>query len=67
DAAAAGVSLGLQHASILLDSIIIGITAFVLAIIGGLFGEHVGANFHKRAELLGGLVLIALGVRSLFS
>ena len=66
DAAAAGITLGLQHAGIFGASVIIGITAFALSIIGGLCGERVGASFHKRAELIGGLVLIALGVWSLF-
>ena len=66
DAAAAGITPGLQHASILGASVIIGITTFALSMVGGLFGERVGTSFHKRAELIGGLVLIALGVRSLF-
>ncbi|MCL2367595.1 MAG: manganese efflux pump MntP family protein [Oscillospiraceae bacterium] len=65
DALAAGVSLGLQHANILLASGIIGGVAFALSILGGLFGERVGPSFHRRAGLVGGLVLIALGVRSL--
>jgi len=66
DAAAAGVSLGLQHASVLFASVAIGATAFGFSIFGGLFGERVGTKFQKYAELLGGLVLIALGIRSLF-
>ena len=67
DAAAAGVTLGLQQASVWLDSIIIGIVAFGFSIAGGLFGGRVGARFQTRAALIGGLVLIALGIWSLFS
>ena len=66
DAAAAGVSLGLQHASILLAGVVIGITTFGLSFLGGFFGAHVGGNLHKRAAFLGGLVLVGLGVWSLF-
>jgi len=66
DAAAAGVSLGLQHAGILLASAVIGLTAFALSVVGGLFGERVGTRFHKYAEIFGGLVLVGLGVWSLF-
>jgi len=66
DAAAAGISLGLQHASVLFASLVIGLTAAGLSAIGCIGGERVGKGFHKRAELLGGLVLIALGIRSLF-
>jgi len=65
DAAAAGVSLGLQHAAIVFASIVIGLTAFGLSLLGGLFGERVGGRLQSRAELLGGLVLIVLGVRGL--
>ena len=66
DAMAAGVSLGLQQASVLYASLVIGITAASLSAMGGLFGERVGTGLHRKAELLGGLVLIALGIRSLF-
>jgi len=66
DAAAAGISLGLQQARVLSASVVIGLTAAVLSVIGGLGGKRMGQGLHKHAELLGGLVLIALGVRSLF-
>jgi len=65
DAAAAGVSLGLQNASISLASGVIGITAFGLSLLGGFFGAQIGGRVQKRAAFLGGLVLIALGVHSL--
>ena len=66
DAAAAGVSLGLQHTSVFFAGVVIGLTAFGCSVLGGLFGERVGTSVQKQAEILGGLVLIALGVRNLF-
>ena len=66
DAAAAGISLGLQHVGILFASFVIGLTAFFVSLCGGLFGERVGTSFQTRATLFGGLVLIALGLWSLF-
>jgi len=66
DALAAGVSLGLQHASIFFASIVIGLTAAGLSALGGLGGARVGQGLQTRAALLGGLTLIALGVWNLF-
>ena len=65
DAFAAGVSLAFMQVNLVAAAIAIGGTAFVLSVIGGLFGKRVGETFHKRAELVGGIVLIALGIRSL--
>jgi len=65
DAAAAGVSLGLQQVGVLYACVVIGLTAGGLSAVGGLAGERVGTGLHKKAELVGGLVLIGLGVRSL--
>ena len=66
DALAAGISLAFWGVNILLACIVIGITAALLSLCGSLFGERVADRFRTRAELVGGLVLIALGIRSLF-
>jgi len=66
DAFAAGVSLALLTVNLVVACTVIGGVAFVLSVSGGLFGKRVGEAFHKRAELVGGIVLIALGIRSLF-
>ena len=39
--------------------------AFVLSLVGGLVGKRLGGLFQRRAELVGGLVLIAIGVKIL--
>ncbi|MCL2827667.1 MAG: manganese efflux pump MntP family protein [Oscillospiraceae bacterium] len=66
DAFAAGVSLALLTVNLAVAAAVIGGVAFALSVSGGLFGKRVGETFHKRAELVGGIVLIALGIRSLF-
>lgn len=61
DAAAVGVGLAFLGANIWIIALSIGLTTFVLTTAGMLIGRAVGARFGKRAELIGGLALIALG------
>ncbi len=65
DALAVGVTLAFQSVNILLCSAVIGIVAFVLAMLGGLLGRRLGDLFQRRATLLGGLVLIGIGLKIL--
>ena len=63
DAAAAGVTLPLLDRPILLACAIIGATTALLSAGGVWLGSIAGARFGKPAELLGGAVLVALGVK----
>lgn len=65
DALAVGVSLSVMDVSILLAAVIIGVVAFVLSVAGGMLGKKIGCLFQKRAEIIGGIVLIAIGVKIL--
>lgn len=65
DALAVGVSMAFMEVNILLSAIIIGVVAFILSVIGGLAGRRLGGLFQQRAELVGGLVLIGIGVKML--
>ena len=65
DALAVGVSMAFMKVDVLFSAIIIGIVAFVLSVGGGLAGRGLGSLFQKRAELVGGLVLIGIGVKIL--
>ena len=49
----------------MLASSLIGCITFVLAIIGILIGSVVGGKFKNKAELLGGIILILIGVKIL--
>ena len=66
DAMAAGVSMAfMPDIDICLACAVIGLVAFLLSYAGGVLGKQLGCLFQKRAELVGGLVLIALGVKIL--
>ena len=66
DAMAAGVSMAfMPDMNIMLACTVIGLVAFALSAAGGILGKHLGCLFQKRAELVGGLVLIAIGTKIL--
>ena len=65
DALAAGVTLPMLGAPLLLSLATIGITTALLSVLGLFAGRHFGALLGKRLDALGGLVLIALGTKIL--
>lgn len=65
DAFAVGVTLAFLPVSILTSSVVIGVVAFVLSFLGGMIGRRLGEKFQKRAELIGGGVLICIGLKIL--
>lgn len=66
DALAVGVSFAFLEMSIWMPIIIIGITTMMFSIAGVLLGKKVGERFKSKAELVGGLVLIAIGIKILW-
>ena len=52
--------------SILYPIAIIGLVSFVLSVIGNLLGVFFGKHMHLRTEILGGVILIAIGTKILF-
>ena len=72
DALAVGVSMAFMSVHILASAAVIGVVAFALSVtggrrlvVGGWGVRGVGCLFQRRAELTGGLVLIAIGVKIL--
>ena len=65
DALAVGLSMGVVRTSILYPAAIIGVTSFVFTVGGAKLGPVVGSIVGRRAELLGGLILIGIGVKIL--
>ena len=65
DALAVGISFAFLQAPLWSSIIIIGLTTFAFSVVGLLIGKKVGDRFHKGAEILGGLILIAIGVKIL--
>ena len=65
DALAAGFSLALVGTEILLPTIVIGIVAAVMTIVGLAFGRVLGLRLSRVAGIVGGLILIVLAVRAI--
>lgn len=61
DAAAVGVTLAFLNVNILAVALAIGATTFILSTAGLLLGGLLGRKFGGRVELLGGLLLMAIG------
>lgn len=62
DALASGVSFAFWDVSIVPAVILIGVTTFILSVIGVWIGNRFGEKYKSKAELLGGVILIAMGV-----
>ncbi len=67
DALAVGLSFAFLEVNIGAASLIIGAIAFLITILGFFLGRRVGKVLGRRAETIGGLVLIGIGVRILIS
>ena len=65
DAAAIGLSMATIKLPIVLPAIIIGLTCIIFSILGIVIGKKIGMVIGKWAERLGGLILIAIGVKVL--
>jgi putative Mn2+ efflux pump MntP len=57
--------MGVVGTSILYPAAIIGVTSFAFTVAGAKLGPVVGRVVGRRAELLGGLILIGIGVKIL--
>jgi putative Mn2+ efflux pump MntP len=71
DALAVGIALVAKGSSfnksftsnIFFDIIIIGITTFIISSLGIRIGNVFGTKYKKKAEIAGGIILIALGIK----
>ncbi|SEA39272.1 Putative Mn2+ efflux pump MntP [Desulfuromusa kysingii] len=65
DALAVGFSIALLGETILFPALIIGISAAIMTITGAFLGRRIGALWGHRAEVAGGIVLCAIGIKIL--
>ena len=65
DALAVGVTFAFLDVSIVPAVLLIGATTFVCSAVGVKIGNVFGNRFQSKAEFLGGLVLIAIGLKIL--
>ena len=67
DACAAGVSFALTRTPWLLQSVIIGVVAFIFSAVGVFIGNKIGGLLHKSAGIIGGLILVFIGLKILLT
>lgn len=65
DALAVGVSLALLQMNIFTAALFIGVTTFWFSTLGVRIGASFGGKYKSKAEMLGGVILIGLGVKIL--
>lgn len=65
DALAVGVSLAMVGVGIWQPSVIIGVVTAAISLVGIAIGDRVGARWGSRVEIIGGLLLVAIGIRIL--
>lgn len=65
DALAVGLGLSLLRVPIFHAALIIGAITFALSFLGVFAGDRIGRHLENKAEMLGGLVLLAIGVKIL--
>lgn len=63
DAMAVGLGMALVGTPIALPALVIGVVTLGLSAFGLGIGGKLGSKFGKRMEILGGLILIAIGLR----
>jgi putative Mn2+ efflux pump MntP len=65
DALAVGITLSLLRTSIVVAVTIIGLVTFCFSYAGVFIGKRFGHFFESKVEIIGGLILIAMGVKIL--
>lgn len=65
DALAVGLSFSLLRVSITTPVIVIGVVTFLLSLAGFSFGNKIGNFFERKVRVIGGIVLVAIGIKIL--
>jgi len=65
DALAVGITFAFLEVNLLLSFSLIGIITFVICVIGVKVGNRFGCKYESKAEFIGGLILILIGLKIL--
>ena len=65
DALAVGITFAFLNANLILAVSLIGIITFVISVIGTKIGNRFGDKYERKAEMVGGIILIFLGIKIL--
>lgn len=66
DALTVGVTFALFDINIAFAGLLIGLITFLLSFLGAFLGGRLGKSNTKVAQIMGGVILIALGIKNLF-
>ncbi len=65
DALAIGITFAFLNVNLLLAITIIGITTFIISLIGVKLGNKFGRKYESKAGIMGGIILILIGLKIL--
>ena len=65
DALAVGITFAFLNTNIILAVSIIGIITFLLSLLGVKIGNRFGNKYEKKAQIIGGIILIIIGIKIL--
>lgn len=63
DAFAVGISFAIIQVNMIVATLIIGSVTFIASMLGILFGKKTGSHLGQKMEIIGGLILIAIGIK----
>jgi len=63
DALAVGIGFAVMQVNIVLAAISIGVITFICSIAGSYLGKKCGQLFKQKAEILGGVILVFIGLK----
>ena len=65
DALAVGITFAFLQVSIIPSVLLIGVTTFVLSVVGVAIGNKFGTKYKSKAEFVGGVILVCIGLKIL--
>ncbi len=65
DALAVGITFAFLNVNLILSVSIIGVITFLLSILGTKIGNKFGDKYQNKAEFIGGIILILIGIKIL--
>lgn len=65
DALMVGVTFAFLNVNIFMSASLIGVTTFTISFLGVVIGNIFGSRYKEKAEFLGGLILIFIGIKVL--
>ena len=65
DALAVGITFAFLKVNIIIAVLSIGLITFVMSFIGSKIGNKVGCKYQKKAQIMGGFILIFIGLKIL--